>query len=117
MRCHPCCHGHDHGQYQCQYQYHDGADGDADAHLHPHSNRAYDMLPPKLRNILGCLAFTEFCFVKNNTLPRSNHFLKIQTEIHFQTFKALTKTLKKKFNWKYGVSHLKSTFRINFRLR
>ena len=44
------------------------------------------MLPPKLKHILGCLAFSEKNFAKNKTLPRPNHFLKIQWEIHFFTF-------------------------------
>ena len=42
---------------------------------------ASGMLPPKLGHIIGCLAFTEYFFVKNKTLPRSNHFLKIQLTI------------------------------------
>ena len=41
------------------------------------------MLPPKLRQILGCLAFSEFFFIKKVTLPWSNHILKIQWEINF----------------------------------
>ena len=41
------------------------------------------MLPSRLGHILGCLAFSEFCSAQNKTLPRSNHYLKIQWEIHF----------------------------------
>ena len=54
------------------------------------------MLPPNFKHILGCLAFSEKNFLKNLTLRRSNHFLKIQWEIHFLLFKILTETLQKK---------------------
>ena len=47
---------------------------------------ASGMLPPKLRHILGCLALKKKKIVKKLTLRRSNHFLKIQWEIHFFTF-------------------------------
>ena len=46
-------------------------------------NWASGMLPPKLGHILGCLAFSEYFFANNKTLPRPNHFLKIQWEIFF----------------------------------
>ena len=52
------------------------------------------MLPPKLRHILGSLAFSEFFLVEKETLPRSNHFLKIQWEIHFWLFEILTAYLR-----------------------
>ena len=76
------------------------------------------MLPPKLGHIIGCLAFTEYFFVKNETLPRSNHFLKIQLKIIFLTFlntdrNAPTKNLEQK----YGHFHFKSALKINFWLR
>jgi hypothetical protein len=54
------------------------------------------MLPPELGHILGCLAFSEFFFAKNKTLPRPNHFLKIQWEIHFLTFLNTERNAKKK---------------------
>ena len=57
---------------------------------------ASGMLPPKLRHIWGCLAFSEFFLVKNLTLRRSNHFLKIQWKIHFFTFLNIDRNASKK---------------------
>ena len=55
------------------------------------------MLPPKLRLILGCLAFSDFfCCKKQKTLRWSNHFLKIQLEIHFFTFLNIDRNASKK---------------------
>ena len=54
------------------------------------------MLTPKLRHSLGCLAFKKKNCQKK-TLRHSNHFLKIQWEIHFFPFYILTETLQKKF--------------------
>ena len=42
--------------------------------------------PPKLRHILEGLASSEKISVRKETLPRSNHFLKIQWEINLLTF-------------------------------
>ena len=49
------------------------------------------MLPPKPGHILGCLALSEFFFCQKKTLPRPNHFFKIQWEINFfSLFEILT---------------------------
>ena len=69
-------------------------------------NWASGMLPPKLGHILGWLALTEFFLAKNKTLPRSNHFLKVQWEIHFFHFlKYWPKLFKKKIRieiWRFS---------------
>ena len=44
---------------------------------------ASGMLPLKLKHIWGSLAFSEKISVKKYTLPRSNHFLKIQWDFFF----------------------------------
>ena len=59
---------------------------------------ASGMLPPKLRHILGCLAFSEKFVVKKKSLRRSNHFLKIQLDIHFWLFLIVTTRFKKNQN-------------------
>ena len=53
-----------------------------------------------------------------NLRPFQNYIFKIQWEIHFLTFfKYWPKLFKKKFQLKYGHSHFKSAFGINFGLR
>ena len=44
---------------------------------------ASGMLPPKIRHILESFAFSVVFFAKRETLPRSNHILKMQCEIIF----------------------------------
>ena len=60
---------------------------------------ASGILPPKLGDILGCLAFTKYFFVKNKTLPRSNYFLKIQLKINFLTFLNTDRNAPKKYQF------------------
>jgi hypothetical protein len=46
----------------------------------------HQKLPPKLRHILGSLAFSYFLVVEKLILRLSNPFLKIQWQIHFRLF-------------------------------
>ena len=71
------------------------------------------MLPPKLRHVLECLAFSDKKFhKKKKTQRRSNHFLKIQWEIHFLT---LFKYWPKLFNKKIRTEIWAFSFQICFR--
>ena len=73
------------------------------------------MLPPKLRHILGCLAFSKKNFVKNKTLPRSNHFLKIQWKVYFLTFLNTDRNApKKKFRIEIWTFSFKICFKNQF---
>ena len=72
------------------------------------------MLPPKLRHVLGSLAFSEKNFIKQCTLRRSNHFLKIQWKIHFWLFEILTKTLRNFFFIEIWTFSLQICFQNQF---
>ena len=52
-----------------------------------------------------------------NLRPFQNCNLKIQWEIHFFTFLNIGRNSSKKLEYKYGHSHFKSAFGINFRLQ
>ena len=67
--------------------------------------------PPKLRHILGGLASSEKISVKKETLPRSNHFLKIQWEINLLTFWNTDGTSSKK---KFRIEICTFSFEICF---
>ena len=69
------------------------------------------MLSPKPMHILGCLAFSEKNCQKK-TLCRSNHFLKIQWNPFFDSFRYWPKLFKKKSI--YEQSLFKSVLEINF---
>ena len=66
----------------------------------------------------GVWFYSEFFFVKNKTLPRSNQFQKIQWKVLFFTFLNTDRNAPIFFfDQKYGHSHFKSALKINFRLR
>ena len=76
---------------------------------------ASGMLPPKLGHILGSLAFSEIFFDKNYTLPRPNHFLKIQWKIHFLTFLNTDRNApKKKFRIEIWTFSFQNCFKNQF---
>ena len=72
------------------------------------------ILPPKLRHILGILAFSEKISVKIYTLPRSNHLLKIQWEIHLLTFWHIDRNSSKKIQNRICTLLFQICFGINF---
>ena len=62
-------------------------------------------------HIWGSLAFSEFFFAKKVTLPRPNHILKIQWEIHFFTFLNIDRNAPKK---KFRIEIWTFSFQICF---
>ena len=60
----------------------------------------------------GVFGFFRKKFVKNKTLPRSNHFLKIQWKIHFLTFFNIVQNFSRK---KFRIEIWTFSFQICFR--
>ena len=74
---------------------------------------ASNMLPPKLRHILGCLAFSEQILSKKVSTPVKSLFENSMGNPFFDFFKYWLKLFKKN-EYKYGHSLFKSAFGINF---
>ena len=73
------------------------------------------MLLPKLRHILGSLAFSEFFLVEKRTLPRSNHFFEnTMGNPFFDFLKYWPKRSKKKFRIEIWTFSFQICFKNQF---